>query len=161
MAVRETVKVKPVAAPQRISITVGVHGDEGAAPHANDTGAALTVADVGRFHEFGVSPFQLPSGAVHPGIPQRSFVRAWFDESQPFIQETMRSQMVLVVAGKLTAEVAMNRIALAFEGSIKQRIARGIPPPLARSTVEAKGSSKQLIDKGQLRAAIRGKGVIG
>lgn len=148
MAVREIIKIKPLAAPRQITVTVGVHGDEGAAPHANDTGAALTVADVAMFHEFGL------------GVPQRSFVRAWFDESQPFLQETMRSQMKLVVAGKITAEVAMNRIALAFEGSIKQRIAKGIGPPLAKSTIAAKGSSKPLIDSGQLRAAVRAKGVL-
>jgi len=96
----------------------------------------------------------------HPGIPQRSFIRGWFDESQDFIRETLRSQLALVVAGKLTAEQAKDRIALAFEGSVKQRIARGIDPPLAESTKRKKGSSKQLIDKGQLRAAVRGKGEI-
>jgi len=171
VAVREKLKVRPLAAPERITITVGVHGDDGAEAHvagasfaadgAFESSQALTVADVGRFHEFGVSPFQMPSGAVHPGIPQRSFVRGWFDESQDFIRETMRSQMQLVIAGKLTTEKAMARIALAYEGSIKQRISRGIPPPLAASTIKAKGSSKQLIHRGQLRAAVRGKGSIG
>lgn len=169
MAVRESVKVPPLVAPKRITITVGVHGDDGGEQHeeraANDIGRSapghLTVADVATFHEFGVSPFQLPSGAIHPGIPQRSIVRGWFDEQQPFIVETLRSQMALVVAGKLTPEKASARIALAFEGSMKQRIARGIPPPLAPSTIEAKGSSKQLIDRGQLRAAVRGKATLG
>src|SRR6186997_31643 len=143
MAVRDSVKVPPLVAPERITVTIGVHGDEGASRHvANDTeGQPLTVLDVGTFHEFGVEPFQLPSGAIHPGIPQRSFVRAWFDESQAFIQETLRSQMALVVSGKLTTEKASARIALAFEGSMKARIARGIEPPLAASTIKAKGSS--------------------
>ena len=169
MAVRDSVKVPPLVAPQRITITAGVHGDEGSEQHeqdvANDIGRSapghLTVADVATFHEFGVSPFQMKNGEMHPGIPQRSFVRAWFDESQAFITETLRSQMTLVVAGKLTAEKASARIALAFEGSMKQRIARGIEPPLAASTIEKKGSSKPLIDKGQLRAAVRGKATLG
>jgi hypothetical protein len=173
MAVRERVSVPPgkppLAAPQQITITVGVHGLEGQDAHAGgsfasdgafEASSALTVADVARFHEFGVSPFQLPSGAVHPGIPQRSFIRAWFDESQDFIRETLRSEMTQVVAGKLTAEKASARIALAFEGSVKQRIARGIAPPLSPVTIAAKGSSKPLIDKGQLRAAVRGKATL-
>jgi hypothetical protein len=143
-----------------------VHGTEGAETHAGgsfaadgaiEPGSALTVADIARFHEFGVSPFQLPSGAVHPGIPQRSFIRGWFDESQEFIRETLRSRMQLVIAGKLTAEKASAQIALAFEGSVKQRIARGIPPPLSPVTIALKGSSKQLVNTGQLRAAVRGK----
>jgi hypothetical protein len=160
----------PVALPQgELVITVGVHGDDGAEDHLGggsfaDDGAVessgLTVAEVGGFHEFGVEPFQLPSGAVHPGIPQRSFIRAWFDENQPFIAETLQSQLKLVVAGKLTAEKAGERIALAFEGSVKQRISRGIPPPNAPATIEAKGSSKPLIDRGQLRAAVRGRSLV-
>jgi hypothetical protein len=169
MAVRDSVKVPPLVAPQRLTITAGVHGSDGGEQHeeraANDVGRAmgghLTVAEVATFHEFGVSPFQMRNGEMHPGIPQRSFVQAWFDESQAFIQETLRSQMTLVVAGKLTVEKAGARIALAFEGAMKKRIARGITPPLAASTIEAKGSSKPLIDKGQLRAAVRGKATLG
>jgi hypothetical protein len=172
MGVREKSGKPPVALPRKITVTVGVHADDGAATHvaANDTGEEkpLTVADVGTFNEFGTEPFSVMSafgadGAAsvheHPGIPQRSFIRAWFDENQDFIAETLRSQMKLVVAGKLTAEKAGNRIALAFEGSVKQRISRGILPKNADSTIARKGSSKPLIDKGQLRNAIRGRAV--
>lgn len=170
MAVRERVRVPPLVAPERVTITVGIHGDDGADPHAGGSFAedgaiepgarSLTVAEVAAFHEFGVPPYQLPSGAVHPGIPQRSFIRGWFDESQDFIQATLRSQMSLVVQGKLPVEKAMARIALAFEGSVKQRIAKGIAPPLSKVTIARKGSSKPLIDKGQLRAAVRGRATI-
>lgn len=167
MGVREKSGKPPVALPRKITVTVGVHGDAGAAVHnapgngaandtrpgaANDTGTTerrpLTVADVATFNEFGTSR-----------IPQRSFIRAWFDENQEFIAETLRSQLKLVIAGKLTAEKAGNRIALACEGSMKQRISRGIPPPNAPATIERKGSSKPLIDTGQLRNAIRGRAV--
>lgn len=168
MAVRDLQSHKPVPAPSEITITVGVHGDDGSETHehdvANDIGRAgssgLTVADVATFHEFGVPPFQMRNGREHPGIPQRSFIRGWYDESQDFIRETLRSQMTLVLKGKLTAEQAGARISLAFEGDMKKRVSRGIPPPLAPSTIEAKGSSKPLIDTGQLRAAIRGKATL-
>lgn len=170
MAVSERVRVPPRVAPAQVTITVGIHGDDGADGHVGGTGFAedgavestsgLTVAQVASFHEFGVPPFQLPSGAVHPGIPQRSFIRAWFDESQDFIRDTLRSQMTQVVAGKLPVEKAIARIALAFEGSVKQRIARGISPPLSPVTIAMKGSSKPLIDKGQLRAAVRGRATL-
>lgn len=163
--------------PRRITITVGVHADAGAERHepandvapANDTGESLTVADVATFNEFGVSPFTVMGsfsddgalgGYEHPGIPQRSFIRAWFDESQPFIASTLVSQMQLVVAGKITPEVAAERIALAFEGSVKQRISRGIEPPNAPSTIARKRSSKPLIHTGQLRNAIRARAVV-
>lgn len=159
MAVKDVQGFKPVPLPRQLLITVGIHGAEGSAPKevdvANDVGRSetghLTVADIASFMEFGV-----PSR----GIPQRSFVRAWYDESQDFVRETLQSQMKLVLMGKLTPEKAAARIALAFEGSMKQRVARGIPPPNAPATVEAKGSSKPLINTGQLRNAIRAKAVL-
>lgn len=167
MAVRDRTSHRPVAIPEQITITVGIHGDDGSERHAaNDSTNELTVADIGTFHEFGVGPFQVTGGFSgdgalggheHPGIPQRSFIRAWYDENHDFIAKTMQAQMKLAISGKITPEVAAERIALAFEGSVKQRISRGIPPPNAQSTIERKGSSKPLIDTGQLRNSIRGR----
>jgi hypothetical protein len=137
-------KGAPIKMPGQVVITIGVHADDGGAAH--NGGEGLTVADVGTFHEFGTRT-----------IPQRSFIRAWFDENQEFIRDTLRKQFAPVAQGKRTADVAAERCALAFEGAVKQRIARGIPPPLAPATIAAKKSSKPLVDTGQLRAAVRGR----
>lgn len=169
--VREQKGAPTAPLPRRITVTVGVHADAAAQPHevandtspgaANDTERALTIGEIATIHEFGLpGPFPTRNGGVFPGIPQRSFIRAWFDEQQPFIAQTLTSQMALVVAGKITPEVAGERIALAFESSMKQRISRGIPPPNAPRTIAAKRSSKPLIDKGQLRNAIRARAEI-
>lgn len=147
MAVTER-KRGEVELPKQVTITIGVHATEGGAAHVGSE--ELTVADVGTFHEFGTRT-----------IPQRSFIRGWFDEAQPFIRETLRTQFAAVVAGKRPVEQAAERCALAFEGAVKQRISRGIPPPLAASTIQRKGSSTPLIDTGQLRNAVRGKVTIG
>ena len=165
MTVRES-KGKPLPDLSRVLVvTVGVHADDGAKKHlsspeaaANDTTAAaandtsgrreLTVADVATFNEFGTSR-----------TPQRSFIRAWFDESQDFIQKTLQSQLKLVLAGKLEADTAAERIALVFEGSMKKRISRGVPPPNSPVTIARKGSSKPLIASGQLRNAIHARAV--
>jgi hypothetical protein len=128
--------------PKQIEITIGVHGDDGAASH----GEGLTVADVATFHEFGT-----------PTVPMRSFIRGWVDENQAFIRDTLQKQFAAVAAGKRPADIAAARCALAFEGAVKQRISRNIPPPLAASTIARKGSSVALIDTGQLRNAVRGK----
>ena len=142
--VKETGRLLPAVMPKEIVITVGVHDDDGAAQHNGAEG--LTVADVATFQEFGTRT-----------VPQRSFIRGWFDENQEFIAETLRKQFAAVAEGKRDAETAAERCALAFEGGIKQRISRGIPPPNAPSTIAAKGSSTPLINRGQLRNAIRGK----
>jgi hypothetical protein len=131
-----------------IEVTVGIHSDD--AQHTHGTGEGLTIGDIGAFHEFGTQT-----------VPQRSFIRGWFDERQDFIAETLRKQLAQVAAGKRPIEQAAERIALAFEGDVKARIARNIPPPLAPATIKAKGSSVTLIDTGQVRASIRGRVSVG
>lgn len=145
MTVRE---VKGGALPKRtkIEVTVGVHAAEAGSSH----GEGLTVGDIATFHEFGTQT-----------VPQRSFVRSWYDERQAFIADTLRTQLQAVIAGKRPIEQAAERIALAFEGDVKRRIAQNIPPPLAPATIARKGSSVALIDTGQLRNAIRGQVKIG
>ena len=125
-----------------IEITVGVHS--GDANHTHGTGEGTTVGDIATWMEFGTQV-----------IPQRSFVRGWFDERQDFIASTLRTQLKAVVAGKRPVEQAAERVALAVEGDMKQRILENIPPPLKPATVKRKGSSVALIDTGALRNAIR------
>lgn len=154
MPVKER-KGAPLQLPKQVVITIGVHAEDAAETHAQavfaDDGAfeppsAVTVGDVATWMEFGTRT-----------VPARSFVRSWFDEQQAFITDTLRTQFAAVLAGKRTAEQAAERCALAFEGAVKVRISRRIPPPLAPATIARKGSSVPLIDTGQLRNAVRGK----
>jgi hypothetical protein len=144
MTVREKPGPHPALPRGPIEVTIGIHSDD--AQHTHGTGEGLTIGDIGAFHEFGTQT-----------VPQRSFIRGWFDERQDFIAETLHKQLQAVVAGKRPVEQAAERVALAFEGDCKARIARNIPPPLAPATIKAKGSSVALIDTGQLRASIRGR----
>lgn len=125
-----------------VTIVVGVHSDD--ANHTHGSGEGLTIGDIATFHEFGTQT-----------VPQRSFIRGWFDERQEFIASTLRAQFKAVVDGKRPIEQAAERVALAFEGDMKQRILENIPPPLSPVTVKRKGSSLALVDRGQLRNAIR------
>ena len=144
MSVTERGKAPALPSRASVEITVGVHADDAGNTHAG--GEGLTVGDIGSIHEFG---------APAANIPQRSFVRAWFDERQDFIASTLRTQFQAVIAGKRPIEQATERVALAFEGDVKQRILSNIPPPLKPATIKRKGSSLALVDTGQLRAAIR------
>ncbi len=147
MTVKDTGKAK-LPARASCEITVGVHASEANMTH----GEGLTVGDVASVHEFG---------APAANVPQRSFVRSWFDERQDFITSTLRTQFTQVLAGKRPIEQAAERIALAFEGDVKQRILRNIPPPLKPATIKRKGSSLALVDQGVLRNAIRAKVKVG
>jgi len=104
----------------------------------------VTVLMVAEWMEFGV-----------PGrIPARSFIRGWFDENKPMCQVQIAKALRAVVRGAITKERALALLGEMFAAGIKARIAAGIPPELAASTIKRKGSSVPLIDTGQLRSSV-------
>lgn len=104
---------------------------------------AATLAQVAAAHEFGTDR-----------VPCRSFIRATVDLKAAEIHATQESLVMLVATGKVTPEAAMERLGAFTQGLVQARIAEGINPPLAASTIARKGSSKPLVDTGQLRSSI-------
>lgn len=102
----------------------------------------LTVSALAAIHEYGL------------GVPERSFLRAWFDQNANKIRLAINVMAQAIGAGRLTREQAMAQLGLKFVGEIQARIARNIPPPLAQKTIDRKGSSVPLIDSGVLRSWI-------
>jgi hypothetical protein len=120
-------------------ITTGVHGDEGEQLHDAE---GVSIADVASFAEFGL------------GQPQRSWLRAWFDENSERIESQLARQIALAMKEGKDFEWAMQRVALWMQGDIQRRIRNRIAPPNAPSTIARKGSSTPLIDTGVFRSAI-------
>lgn len=87
-------------------------------------------------------------------IPERSFIRAGFDENIDGIQRKIEQMMPLVLQG-LAVDRFLEAIALEFEGKIKLKLRDVSAPPNAAITRERKGSSNPLIDTGRLVGAIR------
>lgn len=87
-------------------------------------------------------------------IPERSFLRSTFNARQAAYIKALQKAVDVVSAGKMTSEAAMNQIGLRMVADIQKTIDDTSTPPLAESTIEAKGSSKPLIDTGRLRASI-------
>ncbi len=127
------------------TVTVGIHAAEGGAA---TTDGEMTVAEVGAIHEFGL------------GSPQRSFLRQFVDENRDQLRRMLSGAAREVARGRLTEEQALERFGLAVQGMIRERIVRGIDPPLADSTKERKreltGGTKDtpLILWGQLLSPI-------
>ncbi len=125
-------------------VVVGVLADgKGAAPAKGAEG--MTVLDLATIHEFGAP-------ASH--IPQRSFVRAYVDENREQIRAWQRGLLTTIFAGRITAQQALNQLGAKVAAGIQTRIAAGIAPPNAQSTIDRKGSSTPLIDTGQLRSSV-------
>lgn len=123
--------------------SVGVHGSE-ASRDAAEQGEPDNV-QLAVWHEFGTS---------NGHIPERSFLRSAFDKNQRKYERLMGMQTGLVIDGVQTPKGAVSVVAERMVADIVNGINRGIPPPNAPSTIEAKGSSKPLIDTGQLKGSI-------
>lgn len=131
-------------------VSVGVQGQQGAANHQD---SRLTVAQIATVHEFG-KVIHHPKLNRTTVIPERSFLRATIDQYQ---QAILRRQVLLqqgFILGKFPLKPAMELLGQYVVGLIKQRIANGIAPPNSPWTIAKKGSSKPLIDTGQLRNSI-------
>jgi hypothetical protein len=104
----------------------------------------LTVAEIGAIHELGL------------GVPKRSFIAAWVDEDASAInyQLTNMGRGLVRKSNPVPLETLAEQFGAWCVGRIQQRIADGIEPPNAESTIRQKGSSKPLINTGQMRSAI-------
>lgn len=124
-----------------IEISVGIHEDEGSKSH----GKGLTTADVGAIHEFGL------------GVPQRTFIRGYFDESQGDIEQMQDAALQRIIDGADPLAEA-ERVGLKLESGMKERILARINPPLAESTKRKRGANAvPLVATSQLLGAIRSR----
>lgn len=121
------------------AVYVGIQGKEA---DAREEGGELTVGEVASQHEFGL------------GVPERSWLRGWFDENIDRIHEDLRKVTQKILKLELTKEQALQLLGVKYVAEIQKRIVAGIEPPNAPSTIKAKGSSTPLIDTGQLKSAI-------
>lgn len=104
---------------------------------------SVTVLDVANWNEYGTGR-----------IPPRSFIHASLDGEAARFRVLERELGEQVVRGKITMKRALSLLGLQGVGVITARIARGIPPPNAASTIARKKSSKPLVDTGQLRKSV-------
>lgn len=82
--------------------------------------------------------------------PSRSFMRTSFDENQENIQRLIISQYNAVVDGERSTRQALGLIGQYMVGLIQKKIRQITSPPNSPVTIAIKGSSKPLIDFGQM-----------
>lgn len=118
-------------------VEVGVLGDAAAETHRG--AQSVTLADVASWNEFGLGH-----------VPERSFLRAWFDGATRENRATLKRAAEHVTARRMELARALELCGVKFQAEVQKRISQGVPPPNAPVTIERKGSAIPLIDKGQL-----------
>lgn len=123
------------------TITLGVQGAEAEKMHPS----GAPVGQIAAAHELGLVP----------GAPQRSWLRSWMDSNEQRMLAEVQAQYKLVMQGKKTRNKALKELGYKWVEELRQNIDdRGITPPLAASTVKAKGHNIPLLDTGTLRNSI-------
>lgn len=117
------------------------------------------VARIAVWLEFGV-----PKKNAHEGtkrafmefwqIPPRPFFREAIDKNRDALKDFMGRISADVMVGKLTPHQALESVGIWMQDKVKRSITTGDWKPNAPSTVERKGSSKPLIDSGQMRNSV-------
>lgn len=124
---------------RKAHVAVGILGAHG----SRDDG--MTNAGIGTVHEYG---------APEVGVPERSFIRATMDSKASEYRALAKRLGGMIASKQISIEQALGLFGARAVSDIRRRIQFGIDPPLAPKTIRRKGSSKPLIDTGQLVNAI-------
>jgi hypothetical protein len=104
----------------------------------------VDMVSVAASNEFGTS-----------SIPARPFMANAFEKNKNALYELTKAQYNKVLKEEVGVSQALGLIGEWYQARIQNEITMGSFAPLSLSTILAKGSSKPLIDTGQLRTSIR------
>ena len=124
------------------SVVTGVLESSG----VSDKDSGLTLVEVATFNEFGTE-----------SIPERSFIRSTADEN--FTKYLAKSDILKrkIILQEITIKNALGVMGQLIQSDIIAKINSGVEPANDPKTIAAKGSSKTLIDSGQMKQSIRYK----
>lgn len=129
---------------QKLDVLVGVH--EGEEQQEADE---MTSAQIAATHEFG---------SEDGTIPERSFLRASTDHYEKEFSEAFSESFRSITSGRArSAQRELARIGLLGQAKVREYITivgQSVWPDISDATKDRKGSTKILIDTGQLRRDI-------
>ena len=129
-------------------VKAGVLGSKATQPHPGQ----MDNVTLALIHEFGTR---------NGHIPARPFIRGTFEEFKPSYIETLTVLLGGVYKGKMTIPRALGLLGLKMAADMKKTVTQGdILAPNADSTIKAKGSSRPLVDTGQLVRSVSHEVVI-
>lgn len=105
--------------------------------------AGVPVATVAAFHEFGTER-----------TPERSFLRGGIRNNRGEHLRMSRQLLKKVVSDAMPFSQALGLLGEAAKGFVQKEITNGDFVPLTEATIRRKGSTKPLIDSGQMRQSV-------
>lgn len=105
------------------------------------------------FNEFGTRGGASGGGWGGP-IPERPFMRNAIRNNRGKYRQAMRTSAPKILKGLTTLRIVLQKLGILAQGDIQHEITTLMTPPNAPTTVILKGSSKPLIDTGEMRQAV-------
>ncbi len=125
------------------SVVVGYPGDGPMHESGQFTVAALAIT-----HEFGVPDNNLPA---------RPFMKQTWNLHKGDVRYKQRLAFGMALRGRWSPRQALARLGIDYEDKIRDTIDNGNFVPLKAETIRRKGSSRILIDTGDLRRRVTSK----
>jgi hypothetical protein len=135
-------------------IRVGIMGgDMAMIGRVHEFGARIPVTDKMR-KWFAAQGYPLKATTTHITIPERSFIRAGFDESEKEFLDEARKWLIEAFRKGTPSETVLNALGLQLQGMMQTYLRNVSEPPLSDMTIEMTGRSNPLVHTGHLLQAI-------
>ncbi|TLX12144.1 hypothetical protein [Rhizobium sp. MHM7A] len=108
------------------------------------------------WNEFGTRGGASGGGWGGP-IPERPFMRNAMRDNRGKYRQALRASAAKLLIGKTNLRQVMAKLGIEAQGDIQAEISSLSSPPNSPVTIALKGSSKPLIDQGEMRAAVTWK----
>lgn len=103
----------------------------------------IMLGNLARLHEFGTRK-----------IPKRAFIKPAITQNRQNYANLVQSQIGRVLQGQMTVQSLWQLLGTRAVADIQQYMRNATFTPLNPATIKRKGSSKPLIDTGQLRQSV-------
>jgi len=131
----------------------------------------IDLADLAKIHEYGVTievtpemraylhsiGLHLRDDTTHIRIPERSFIRAGWDNHKEDVEKRIKRFLPHVMELEIDLDTFLEAVGKEVEGRLKRFMKKLHYPPNSSFTIRRKGSSNPLIDTGALLDSITHK----
>ena len=126
-------------------VSIGVFGGAHSITSKSGGKRSITMPDLAAIHEYG---------SQSRNIPERSFLRASIQLNRSKYGKFLVSEVKSLLLGRTTTLKIKQILGMQAAADVQMFMVNGKFAPLKAKTIKRKGSSKPLIDTGQLRQSI-------
>ena len=135
-------RITSIARRYTTKVEVGYFGKMYKPPITRRSARPIALKDLAAIHEFGL------------GVPKRAFIEPALKENRRKYLMYAGSQITPIIRRKQTIDKAWRGLGVIAVADIQKYMLTASFTPLAPATIKRKGSSKPLIDTGQMRQSI-------